>query len=638
MRSAFLVLFFLLFGAAQAADMQTLGTAEAERKAAVEAEGDAAQEEAHRKAAEARSGTEFATMASTATAAAISPAASETAATCGASEITDATVAQAVGDRARNDADAHSAAPAQLAVVGPESAAALANAYNINAMAIKRAYLAGVCVRLLETGSARDTVQPVLTALAEKLGIAYPAMAGAETQTADARDAAPATETPPGTAGQDEAAERAAKEAADREVADRAAKEAAEREAADRAAKEAAEREAADRAAKEAAEREAADRAAKEAAEREAAEQAAKEAAERAAAEKTAAAEPPASATPAAEPVAAEPAAPESAPMAAAPEPVAPPAAPAAPAEAPAAPAAGSVPSIVGGAEPSSTRAATPGADGMLGEAECRALGVLGNCPDLNAVLARVLEKPLEYNHPKEMLLGKPTEISLVLRTDWEGKDLPTEVSEELKGLPGEVRQGITKITRVMSAELSGRNFEVSPGGRQERTVSPPQPVSWNWQVSPNETGPAQPLKLRLYAHLQGPDGTMPPLLVKTLDATINVDVTTWDWIVNQARTLEPIYAVGAALIGLLTALMTFLLSRRRREAYEGAGADMYRADDQPTTRNGPVIGDLNQSAADSRVTTPPAPAAPPPAEDQKEKPAGTIPVDPEGGIEPKKD
>jgi hypothetical protein len=211
-------------------------------------------------------------------------------------------------------------------------------------------------------------------------------------------------------------------------------------------------------------------------------------------------------------------------------------------------------------------------------------------------------------------------------------------VSEELKGLPGEVRQGITKITRVMSAELSGRNFEVSPGGRQERTVSPPQPVSWNWQVSPNETGPAQPLKLRLYAHLQGPDGTMPPLLVKTLDATINVDVTTWDWIVNQARTLEPIYAVGAALIGLLTALMTFLLSRRRREAYEGAGADMYRADDQPTTRNGPVIGDLNQSAADSRVTTPPVPAAPPPAEDKTEKPAGTIPVDPEGGIEPKKD
>jgi hypothetical protein len=220
---------------------------------------------------------------------------------------------------------------------------------------------------------------------------------------------------------------------------------------------------------------------------------------------------------------------------------------------------------------------------------------------------------------------------------------LPREVSEELKGLPGDVRQGLTKVTRVMSAELSGRDFEVSPAGRQERTVSPPEQVSWNWQVRPTETGSARPLKLRLYAHLQGPDGTMPPLLVKTLDATINVDVTAWDWIVSQARTLEPVYAIGAALIGLMTALMTFFISRRRREMYEGAGAD--GGESEPTTRAGPVIGDLYQSAADSRVTNPaPAPAAPPPpasaatAEDRKDKPAGTIPVDSDGGIEPKKD
>ncbi len=91
-----------------------------------------------------------------------------------------------------------------------------------------------------------------------------------------------------------------------------------------------------------------------------------------------------------------------------------------------------------------------------MGEEECRKLGVLDSCPDLNAVLDRLLERPLEYNHPDTMLLGRKTEITLVLRTDWEGKDLPTEVSEELKGLPGEVKQGLSKITRVMSAELTG--------------------------------------------------------------------------------------------------------------------------------------------------------------------------------------
>ena len=149
------------------------------------------------------------------------------------------------------------------------------------------------------------------------------------------------------------------------------------------------------------------------------------------------------------------------------------------------------------------------------------------------------------------MLLGRKTEITLVLRTDWEGKDLPTEVSEELKGLPGEVKQGLSKITRVMSAELTGREFEISPASRQERTVVPPQPVNWSWQVSPTDTGrkeAAEIASLRAYAGTAA--APCRRMLVKTLDASINVDVTTWDWVVNQARTLEPIYAIGAALLG----------------------------------------------------------------------------------------
>jgi len=270
-----------------------------------------------------------------------------------------------------------------------------------------------------------------------------------------------------------------------------------------------------------------------------------------------------------------------------------------------------------GEAAPAS-RVATPTPDGMLGEEECRALGVLGNCPDLNAVLDQLLERPLEYNHPSTMLMDNPTEISLVLRTDWESEEMPAEVSEEMRDLPGEVKQGISKITRIMSAELSGRNFEITPEGRQERTVAPPNPVNWNWNVTPTETGADQVLKLRLYAHLQSPQGTMPPILVKTLDATIDVDVTTWDWLVNQARTLEPIYAIGAALIGLLTAILTFLIRRRygssslvvtlppdRGPAQDGPGGS------EPSPRSGPVIGDLSQSAADSR--TPAGPAAAPP-------------------------
>jgi hypothetical protein len=215
---------------------------------------------------------------------------------------------------------------------------------------------------------------------------------------------------------------------------------------------------------------------------------------------------------------------------------------------------------------------------------------VLTNCADLNTVLAKLLERPLEYNKPQSMYLGRRSEIGLVLRTDWEGKDLPPDVSAEMKALPGDVQQGITKVTRVMSAELSGRDFDVSPSGRQERTVVPPNPVSWNWQVTPKERGEKRPLKLQLYAHIEGPSGAMPPILVKTLDATIDVDVRTWDWVVAQVRDLEPIYAVIAAILGLLTAVLTYVFTR---EGTGGPGG--------PSRPGGPVIGDLDQSGGSGK-------------------------------------
>jgi len=82
------------------------------------------------------------------------------------------------------------------------------------------------------------------------------------------------------------AAEAAEKEAAEKAAAEKAAAEAAEKAAAEKAAAEAAEKEAAEKAAAEAAEKAAAEKAAAEAAEKEAAQKAAKEAAEKAAAEK----------------------------------------------------------------------------------------------------------------------------------------------------------------------------------------------------------------------------------------------------------------------------------------------------------------------------------------------------------------
>ncbi|WP_088347466.1 hypothetical protein [Rhodomicrobium sp. R_RK_3] len=544
--------------------------------------------------------------------------------------IENADASGAITAKAQADADALADRLAELPDAAKASVAALASTHGADEALVRRAYFGAVCARLAEKTVAPGDAKSALTAVATALGVAYPGPetgASAEAKPVEAAPAAPeaapaapspAPEPQVATAPEPTSPAPAAPEAIPASPQAAAAPETASPSPAPAPEVAPSEPQPAAQPAPEATPappQVAAGPDASPAEPQPSASPAPSENQPVAAAEPPSAPAPqdsapgalpqagqsaPAAETPAPSETAAapSPAAPEPAPVAAAPEAAAPPPPPVAMAPAP------------DGATPApETKAAAPGGSvtGTLGEEECRALGVLSNCPDLNLALDRLLEKPLEFNRPDTMLLGRKTEIALVLRTDWQGKDLPAEVSEELKGLPGAVQQGISKITRVMSAELTGRDFDITPSARQERTVVPPQPVSWNWQVSPTETGTDKTLKLRLYAHLQGPDGTMPPLLVKTLDASIKVDVTTWDWLVIQARTLEPVYAIGAALIGLLTAILTYFLARRSEPASAGGAPHSGGGTTDASTRySGPVIGDLGQSATDSR----PAPAA----------------------------
>jgi len=205
-------------------------------------------------------------------------------------------------------------------------------------------------------------------------------------------------------------------------------------------------------------------------------------------------------------------------------------------------------------------------------EGACPERGVLGpECFDVDDALERLRARPVEYNHPEQMIKGQATEITLVLRTDFTEEGLPDTVSQAFEGLQGDVRQQRAKISNIMSARLRGRDFEVDPGGMQERTITWRRPVGWSWYVTPKTGGEAKRLELELYAHIVNPQGeTQPPVLIKTLDATIDVDVRTLDWIVEQARAFEPIYAIAAAIIGLFTALLTLWL--RRKPAHPGDG------------------------------------------------------------------
>jgi len=240
-------------------------------------------------------------------------------------------------------------------------------------------------------------------------------------------------------------------------------------------------------------------------------------------------------------------------------------------------------------AEPEAVRAANDAG-------ACPERGVLGaECFDVDAALERLRDRPVEYNHPPEMIRGQATEITLVLRTDFTEDGLPEETSEAFERLQGEVKQQRAKISNIMSARLRGRDFEVDPNGMQERTITWRRPVAWSWYVTPKAGGENKRLELELYAHIVNPQGeTQPPVLIKTLDATIDVDVRTLDWLIEQARTFEPIYAVVAAIIGFFTALITLWLRRRPAHSGDGPPSGITTASAPPDRR----ISDMSASEA----------------------------------------
>ncbi|NJM34916.1 MAG: hypothetical protein HC850_09665, partial [Rhodomicrobium sp.] len=387
---------------------------EAQMKAAAEAEQAAreaaAKEAAEKEAAEKEAAAREAAAKEAAAKAAQQPAAPSAAATAIAArsdlgeqcaepvELSNSEAAQAIADRAKADAAAHAAAPAQLTAAARESVNGLMSAYALDRETAARAYYAALCTELAVAGGSPLSLKPLLALLADMLGLT--SSSGTAFAEAPAK-AEPVAATPP--ARTVPAKTEPAPPASDIAGAKPGETHTAGADGGKKA--------------------------------------------------QDASAPAPSSA------------APEAALSSTAPKPSEPAAAPKSADSVPPAPAdkAAEEPKP----QPGKSRLAANAASGLLGETECRALGVSSGCPDLNTMLAELLEKPLEYNHPREMLLGRETEIALVLRTDWEGKDLPQEVAEELKDLPGEVKQGLTRITRVMSAELSGKDFEIARrGGR----------------------------------------------------------------------------------------------------------------------------------------------------------------------------
>ncbi len=204
-------------------------------------------------------------------------------------------------------------------------------------------------------------------------------------------------------------------------------------------------------------------------------------------------------------------------------------------------------------------------------KSECEQLGQIGggDCTDFEKIIENLKEVPLAYNHPKSMYLGKRTQITLALKTSRD------DHKKELEGLPGEVKTGQTKISRIMQAELSGAAFKIEPSGAQQRTVTSLSSVKWTWFVTPLEEGTDKVLNLEVSAILREGTKALPPVTIRTFRTQIEVDVRWWDLVLYKIQAFDPVYQLATAIGGIASALLLiwrFATWRRRRRSKGEAG------------------------------------------------------------------
>ena len=168
------------------------------------------------------------------------------------------------------------------------------------------------------------------------------------------------------------------------------------------------------------------------------------------------------------------------------------------------------------------------------------------------------------FNHPDVMYLARHSQITLTLAAD-AGGALDALRQQFAQQPEGAVTAGETKYSPMMEATLRGRDFKIDPPGPQQRTVllSKVGPTEWTWIVEPLETGASKLLVVELFARLARGNDNLPPLLIKTFEAHIKVDVQPFDRILIQARRMTPI-AQAFTGVGGLIAVIGFIGTARR--------------------------------------------------------------------------
>ena len=163
--------------------------------------------------------------------------------------------------------------------------------------------------------------------------------------------------------------------------------------------------------------------------------------------------------------------------------------------------------------------------------------------------------RKVAYNRPPATLfLDRPIDISLVIDAT-----AAADPAAQLQGFPGEVVKRDVDLSDTVSAQLTGVGFDIVTQTVDRQTLSSKLPNRWQWRVTPTEPG-THTLMLDIFGYKTN------SLDAEPLDAyrdQITVQVRQLDSVIKWAKGIQPVFAVIAALAGLLSALIAALRFRR---------------------------------------------------------------------------
>jgi hypothetical protein len=163
--------------------------------------------------------------------------------------------------------------------------------------------------------------------------------------------------------------------------------------------------------------------------------------------------------------------------------------------------------------------------------------------------------RKVAYNRPPATLyLDRPIDISLVIDAT-----AAADPAAQLQGFPGDVVKRDVDLSDTVSAQLTGVGFDIVTQTVGRQTLSSKLPNRWQWRVTPTEPG-AHTLMLDIFGYKTN------SLDAEPLDAyrdKITVQVQQLDRVIKWAKGIQPIFAVIAAIAGLLSALVAVLRFRK---------------------------------------------------------------------------